>query len=227
MDNGIWETLPPGSMLRACGPDGFAALTAHWSELSVAAGTSIVSIEDHDNDVYFILAGRVRATTYASSGREVAFSELRPGDSFGELAAIDGGPRSTNVVALTAVRLGRLPATQFNALIDGDRAVMRAVLQLLAGRVRGLSARMVDVTTMNARKRLIAFMLQLSEPDGADRAVIPALPTQQALADAILGQREAVGREMSRLRKKGWILREGRRLRILSVSRLRAELAAD
>ena len=227
MNNGIWETLPPGCMLRACGPEGFAALAARWNVLAVPAGTSVVSIEEQDADVFFVLAGRVRATSFASSGREVAFSELRPGDVFGELAAIDGGPRSTNVVALSQARLGRLPAPQFNALIDENRTVMRAVLQLLAGRVRGLSSRMVDVATMNARRRLVSFLLQLAEPEGPDRAVIPALPTQQEIADAILGQREAVGREMSRLRRQGVILREGRRLRILSVARLRAELAGD
>lgn len=220
----IWESLPEESTLKSCGPGGFAALAARWTELSVGARAPIVSLDDPPGDVFFVLSGRVRAATYAATGREVAFSELTAGDSFGEIAAIDGGPRSTNVTALTETRLARLSSAAFNEVVATHPDVLTAMLRYLAGRVRALSTRMLDVTTLNARQRLISLLLNLAQRSGEDTAVIEALPTQQDLADTILGQREAVGRDMSRLRSDALIRREGRQLTILSVSGLRSAL---
>ncbi len=222
----ICDALPERCPLATCGAEARAALARRWSELWLEAGTAILSAEDESRDVYFLLSGTVRATIFAASGREVGFSELGPGALFGEIAAIDGGPRSASVIATGPVRLGRVAPATFRELIDSVPELRWAILAHLAERVRALSSRMLDVTTMNARERLIAHLLSRAEPTGTDAAAIGELPTQQALADAILGQREAVGREMSRLQAAGLVRREGRRLEIPSVAALRAELLA-
>ena len=49
----------------------------------------------------FIVAGRLRVVNYAASGREVAYAVIEAGSQVGELAAIDGEPRSASVEALT------------------------------------------------------------------------------------------------------------------------------
>jgi len=91
------DRFPEGSTLHICGPEGCAALAKHWTEASYRARALIVTEDDTDDDVFFILSGRARAATYSDSGKEVLMSDMSPGDSFGILAAIDGQPRSTNV----------------------------------------------------------------------------------------------------------------------------------
>ncbi|MEM7239916.1 MAG: helix-turn-helix domain-containing protein, partial [Pseudomonadota bacterium] len=86
-----------------------------------------------------------------------------------------------------------------------------------------------NVTTMNAEQRLIYELLELGRTNmtGDDTAVIDPVPTQQELAILISGQRESVGRDMSKLGSKGLIEREGRILTIPSMDRLEDYLYAD
>src|SRR4051795_9626295 len=74
------------------------------------AGHPFVGHRDESRDVYFVLDGKVRVTIYSESGREVSFRDLEAGSTFGELAAIDQGPRSANVVAVTNVQVGSVTA---------------------------------------------------------------------------------------------------------------------
>lgn len=225
----LWEGISPGSPLGACGPEGWTALAAAWSEQRHARGASIIAMGAPERDVFFILSGRVRVMSYASSGREVPFVELGPGACVGELAALDGGPRSSNVIALEDTLVGRLTAIQFERLLMNNRAVLRAIAGHLAGRVRDLSSRLLDVTSMDARQRLIAELLRLAEPldETPDRGRIVPLPTQQELANAIFGQREAVARQLSALARDGVIDRQGRRLDIRSLRALRNMLSGS
>ncbi|MBK0398718.1 Crp/Fnr family transcriptional regulator [Limibaculum sp. M0105] len=215
--------FPEGSTLDRCGVTGRAALAAAWTEASYSAGTMVVSADDTDDDVFFILSGRARAATYTNQGKEVMLSDLAPGESFGIFAAIDGRPRSTNVVAIDDSRLARMTAQRFNEVLYSNRDVTRAFLQYLIDRIRHLSERVTDVTTLNAEQRLIVELLRLSTPDPArpGTAVVDPLPTQQELATIIFSQRESVGRDMSKLKDLGLLDRKGRSLRILDVARLR------
>ena len=53
-----------------------------------------------DLDLYFLVSGKARVVNYSLTGREVSFDDKGAGDYFGELGAIDGQPRSANVIAL-------------------------------------------------------------------------------------------------------------------------------
>ena len=219
------RVFPPGSTLDLCGPEGRAALAAAWTEATYPARTLIVSAEETDDDVFFILSGRARAATYTTVGKEIMLSELKPGESFGIFAAIDGQPRSTNIVAQEECRIARMSSTRFNEVLYGNRNVTEAFLRYLVERIRVLSDRVTDVTTLNAEQRLISELLRLAHPaDESDVAFVEPLPTQQEFATMIFSQRESVGRDMSKLKELGLIERKGRQLKILSVRRLRARL---
>lgn len=225
MKNGTAE-FPEGTTLNACGADGRAALANYWTESTFPPRSLIVSEDETDDDVFFILSGRARAATYTDSGKEVLMSELPAGESFGIFAAIDGQPRSTNVIAVEECRIARMSASAFNQVLDEHTGVMRAFLNYLVERIRALSTRMTAVTTRNAEQRLIAELLRLAEEGvtGPDTAVIEPLPTQQELATLIFSQRESVGRDMSKLKDAGLIERKGRSLHIMSLAGLRALL---
>ena len=87
---------------------------------------------------------------------------------------------------------------------------------------------MTAVTTQDAEHRLIAELLRLSEDGmtGDDTALIEPLPTQQEFATLLFSQREAIGRDMSKLKEAGLIERKGRSLLIKSVAGLKARLKA-
>ena len=225
-----FPAFPKGTTLDVCGPEGVAELARHWRESRVPAHTLIVSEDETDDDVFFIIEGRARAAIYTNRGREVFLSDVQAGDAFGIFAAIDGQPRSTNVVAVEDCRIGRMSGTNFRKVLYGHTAVTRAFMLYMVDRMRSTSSRVTSVATLNAEQRLISELLRLAEgaETGEDTALIENLPTQQELAVlTFAAHREAVGRDMSRLKREGLIERKGRSLLIKSLDALRARLETD
>ncbi|MEM0942781.1 MAG: Crp/Fnr family transcriptional regulator [Pseudomonadota bacterium] len=225
----LWGTFPENSTLKACGAQGCVALAQYWTESTFQPRALIVSEDELEDDVYFILEGKARAATYTNNGKEVLMSELPPGEGFGIFAAIDGLPRSTNVIAISECRVARMSAANYNHVMDTNTQVMRAFLVYMVDRIRHLSIRMTNVTTMNAEQRLVYELLELGKTNrtAEDTAVIDPVPTQQELAVLIAGQRESVGRDMSKLGQAGLIERDGRTLTIPSLERLEDYLYAE
>ena len=225
----VTEMFPEGSTLHACGSEGCAELAKYWTEAVYPARALIVSEDETDDDVFFILAGHARAATYTDSGKEVLMSDMPPGESFGIFAAIDGQPRSTSVIAVDDARIARMSAANFIKVLYSHPDVTRAFVHYLVERIRHLSTRMTDVTTLNAEQRLVAELLRLAEGGvtGDDTARIEPLPTQQDFATLLFSQREAIGRDMSKLKDAGLIDRNGRSLLIKSISGLKARLNGD
>lgn len=217
--------FPPGSTLHACGSDGCAALARRWIVSSYPLGTLIVSERDTDDDVFFVIEGAARAATFTDNGREVLYSDLPKGDAFGIFAAIDGKPRSTNVIAREASRIARMSAHQFREVLYGNRRVTEAFMRYLVDRIRDLSSRMAEATTLSTEQRLCAQLLRMCRKTGTNTGLIERVATQQELAILISSQRESVGREMSKLKDQGLIRREGRALHLLNLRHLEAKLS--
>ena len=77
----------------------------------------ILNLNDKSTDVYFIVQGEVRVTVFSESGRRVIMRDLKPGDHFGEYAAIDGDPRSATIVAMNRTIVAQMPSETFNDLL--------------------------------------------------------------------------------------------------------------
>ena len=219
------KEYPKGSTLEACGPDGREALAKYWTVSNFTPRSVIVSESDTDDDVFFVVDGLARAATFTDNGREVLYSDLPRGDSFGIFAAIDGQPRSTNVFAKEHSRIARMSANHFREVLHTVRSVNEAFLIYLVDRIRYLSSRMTEATTLSTEQRLCAQLLRMCRRTGDDTGHIERLATQQELATVISSQRESVGREMSKLKDQGLILREGKSLKVLSLRGLETKLS--
>ena len=224
MNDDARHHYPEGSTLHSCGPEGCAALAKYWTVSNFAPREVIVSESDTDDDVFFVVDGVARAATYTDNGREVLYSDLPRGDAFGIFAAIDGKPRSTNVFAKEQSRIARMSASHFREVLYDNRDVNRAFLLYLVDRIRYLSNRMAEATTLSTEQRLCAQLLRMCDRTGDDTGRIERLPTQQEIATLIASQRESVGREMSKLKDQGLITRQGKSLTIHSLRGLETKL---
>ena len=225
MVEGAHGNYPEGSTLDLCGVAGCKALAQYWSVSSYAPRAVIVSESDTDDDVFFVLDGTARAATFTDNGREVLYSDLPKGSSFGIFAAIDGQPRSTNVFAKDDSRIARMSGAKFIDVLNSQREVNLAFMTYLVGLIRHLSNRVTEATTLSTEQRLCAQILRLCTKTGPNQAVIEQIPTQQELATIISSQRESVGREMSKLKDQGLILRDGKTLKILNLNGLENKLS--
>jgi len=164
----------------------------------------------------------VRVTTYSSGGRETSFRELSAGTSFGEIAALDGRPRSADVVALVPGLLASMPPAAFRSLLREEWTVNERVLLSLTDLVRSLMDRVVEVSTLNVQQRVCAELLRLAgSRDGrANEARIAPAPRHAELAHRVSSYREQITRELSALVKSGVLAKDGDALVVRDVSRL-------
>jgi CRP/FNR family transcriptional regulator, cyclic AMP receptor protein len=104
----------------------------------------VVDYEDESSDVYFIISGEVRVSIRTAAGKEFIFGEIKAGQFFGEMAAIDGAKHLANVTALTKSEVCIMPASVFREIIFSSRVISERVLRHLMGRVRELTARVTE-----------------------------------------------------------------------------------
>jgi CRP/FNR family cyclic AMP-dependent transcriptional regulator len=164
-------------------------------------GEVVVDYEDETADVYFIISGEVRILIRTAAGKEVILAEMKAGQFFGELAAIDNVPRSANVTALTRAELCIMPSNVFLDIIFASKAACEKVLRLLTARVREGNARLTEHSVYDLKHRLYSELLRLSSPrtgHEGQRTVSPP-PFHHVLAARIGCRREQVTRELSSL----------------------------
>ena len=192
----------------------------HWLEFP--KGSVLFRRGDGSSDVYFILSGKCRATSYSFKGKEVTYQDLVPGDMFGELSAIDHKPRTTGIIALADSTVGKMPAGDFWRILIEYPEVMRAVMRRMSELNRNLIVRVFDNAAMTVPNRVRAALFRLGKENtiGENVAVIESPPTHEEIANFITTHREAVTKELNQLAKDGYIEKEGRKIRIPDLSAL-------
>lgn len=214
--------LRGASLLKGLSPERLETLARECAWRNFAAEQRIISRSAPDRDLYFIVSGRVRVTTYSAAGRQVTFRDFGPGEHFGEVAAIDGMARSADVVGLEGGLLASLPPASLSRLLREEPALAERLLRDFAGLVRRLSERVIDLSTLGVHHRLHAELLRLAREAGVqdNRARIDPAPKHADLASQVSTYREQVTRELSALAKAKVLGKDGRALVVLDVARL-------
>jgi CRP/FNR family transcriptional regulator, cyclic AMP receptor protein len=204
----------PGPALRR------VALACEWRD--VASGDHLIDKGDTGDEVFFLVAGRVRVLNFAISGRVVAYASLEPGSYFGELAAIDGRSRSATVVAEQPSTVAVVQGKAFKAILAEHPSAALCVMERLANVIRSCDERIFDLTTLSATQRICLELMRLAESNSAasDHAVVNPLPKQELLATNAGTTRETVVRVFKRLTEKRIITKERGALLILARSSL-------
>ena len=216
------ETLDGVEIFAAMAAEDRAALAGrcHWRR--VMRGQQIIGHQEETRDVFFVIAGEVRATSYALSGKEVTYRDIAAGDMFGEYAAINGEPRSADVVALTDCLVASMSNTVFWEVLDRHPEVAAVTLKRLTRQIRVLTERIFEFSTLAVRNRIHAELLRLARSHTAEdnTAVIKPAPTHAELASRVSTHREAVTRELNALAHARLVERRSDALRINDVAKL-------
>jgi len=223
------HTFPKDSFLGNVSQESWDILSKSWTTKQYKSGQFLISADDNNNDIYFVLRGAAKATIYTPAGREVSFIAIRHGDSFGEFSAIDDEPRSSSAVASGECFAATLTAEQFRKLLQIHPDISFGLLKIMVSHLRKLSKRVIDFNAKSADLRLQEALLELAERHsrGEDDILIERPPTQNELAAYIFSSREGVAREMGRLRKAGIVARQKRSLHIPSIKLLREKITAN
>jgi CRP/FNR family transcriptional regulator, cyclic AMP receptor protein len=185
-------------------------------------GAEIIGQQTTGRDVYFITSGSVRVRTYSVAGRQASFRDVPHGSVIGDIAAVDGGPRSTDITASVESVLAALPAAAFLQLLQEQPVVLERYLRYLTGLIRLLTTRVTELTTLAVPHRVQAELLRLARQSGTtgNAALIDPAPTHAEIADQVSTTREQVTRELSALTKRGLLVKQGRALLVKDLHEL-------
>jgi CRP-like cAMP-binding protein len=194
-------------------------------------GAVILDFDDPPANVFFIASGTVRVLIRTPAGRELILSELQAGQSFGELGAIDGAPRTANVTAIQRSMVCSLPAAAFVQAVLEASLLCRRLLLALATRLRLLTERALEREALTVRLRLCAELLRLSrgrlpERGAVSERIVSPPPPQHDIAARIGARREVVSRELAELVRRGLVRKTPHGLVIPSAQALQAEIDA-
>ena len=205
-----------------------AAPLARW--LAVGPGELVLDFGDATDGVFFVAEGAVRVVVRTPLGQEVILGDLGPGEVFGEMAAVDGEPRSASVTALHPTRLCRLPAAAFLEVALRSPGVGLRVMRVLTGRLRLLDQRLFEQVVLPVRYRLASELLRLSRPRegrGAAGRVVSPPPPQHVLAARVGTRRETVSLMLAELSREGLVEASPRAIVLPRPEALRAAIDAQ
>ena len=172
------------------------------------ANQVILLENDWGGSVYFVLEGWVKIRTYNMEGKEVTLNIIGKGELFGEMAALDEVPRSTDVITLAPTMIGSLPSQDFVKLLYTEALAGLRLSQLMARRLRQVNRRL-RLRESDSQSRVADTLLFLAEGQGTKGQTgteIPNLPHRELSSLSGLA-RETVTRVLTRLEKKGLITR--------------------
>lgn len=152
----------------------FAALPEHEVQALAALlqpvfyeqGERIIRQGDPGDSVFLIRSGSVKVTSPTQSGTDMIIDILSAGECFGELALLDGEPRSASVYALERAELWVLTRQQFLDYLSSYPKVAIEIIRVLSTRLRRTTVQVVEASSRGLAERLASRLLELSRRHG-------------------------------------------------------------
>ncbi|BAY54325.1 Crp/Fnr family transcriptional regulator [Leptolyngbya boryana CZ1] len=205
MQTEVFSELFP--LLAAANPETLDWLLSVATEHEYPSGRAVLMEDAWGNAVYFVVSGWVKVRRHSGTGEDVStLAILGRGDFFGEMAILDESPRSTDVIALSNVRLMSISAQRFIQTLFKDPQLHHRMLQLMVRRLRQTNFRF-QLRHQPPAIKLVNTLVSLGENygqtsgSGVDIFNIPA----KDLADVSDISTEETSKILEKLNSKGWI----------------------
>jgi CRP/FNR family transcriptional regulator, cyclic AMP receptor protein len=187
---------------------------------------SIVFLEEETGAILFIIStGKVKVVRTDDDGKEVILSILGQGDFFGEMALLDGLPRSATVVALDESELFILHRREFLNLLESSPQIAASLLRELTQRLRKADEQIENLSLKDAVGRVATVFIRLAGEMGKIRkgeVVIEDFPLQQDLANMAGTSRETISRTIHQFMRHDYVDQKGNTLIIKDFDKFKS-----
>lgn len=204
--------------------ESLARLGAVAHTRTFSAGAIIFHRGDPGQVLYVIQAGKVKICLTSPEGQEVSLAVLGPGECFGELALLDGQPRSADAFAIEAVTAAAIQRADFIKACMNHPVIAVQVMQVLSRRLRQTDEMVQDLLFLDVHGRVAKKLLELSETHGVRTPQgirIEMRLTQTELAAMVGASRESVNKVMGYLTEKRYIMTDKHRTTVTRLAELR------
>jgi CRP-like cAMP-binding protein len=196
--------------------DDLRSLAATGGTRTLIRGDVLFAEGDVPDQLYIVLSGRIAIANRSIDGRESVLALMEPGDLFGDLAMLDGLPRSAEARALEASSVLAIPYGPVMALFEREPTLLWGVVRMLSSRMRNTDEALADSVFLDVTGRTAKRLLELA--GSKDEFLLPV--TQEELAGMVGASRERVNKAIASFIRLGWLEQHERRYRILHRDRL-------
>lgn len=191
------------------------------------AGEVIFHRDDPGQVLYVIKEGKVKICLISPDGQEISLVVFGKGEYFGELALLDGLPRSADAIALERVECYTLQRTDFHNAIMKTPKIAIQVMEVLCERLRKTDQQVEDLIFLDVYGRVAKKLLELSETHGTqvtEGTRIEVRLTQQELASMVGASRESVNKVLGYFTDKQYISTDKHRITLRRVADLKRRI---
>ena len=162
---------------------------------------------DPGDALYGVLSGKVSISTSAPNGKELILSIVEAGGVFGEIALLDGKPRSADATAMDATTLFVLSRADFTRFLSGEPKLAVHFLEMVCDRLRTTNDLIEDAAFLALPARLAKRLLSFchSSVDLAGGATTEIRISQAEIGQLLATSRETVNRLLQEWREHGWV----------------------
>lgn len=193
-----------------------------------AKGETIFAQSDPGDGLYGVVTGRIRISAGSADGKELFLNIMEPGDTFGEIALLDGRPRTATASATAASDVVMIPRAQFMDLLRREPELVSHVLELLCQRVRWLSGLTEDSALLPVPARLARRLLTLGKMHGQNAAKGIRLSISQEEMARFAGlSRQVVNQYLQNWKARQWVALGRSNITILDPDALQFMVASD
>ncbi|MDH3659446.1 MAG: Crp/Fnr family transcriptional regulator [Alphaproteobacteria bacterium] len=202
---GLLADLDLFRKLRADELDRLVAFT-RWTQPK--ARTVLFRKSDPGTSMMVLSKGRVKVCTHSEDGKELVLNMFGPGDVFGEIALLDGSPRTADAVTIDDCELLVLDRRDFIPfLLEHSDASVR-MLEVLTLRLRHTTQLLEDVAFREGPSRLARRLVDLAEFSGRqveNGVFVDMALSQQQLGNMVGMTRESINKQLRLWRNEGLI----------------------
>jgi CRP-like cAMP-binding protein len=203
----------------------FDLLFANCTVETYRAGHHLFMQEDPGERVYGIISGTIEIAIFSPGGRKLVANIETPKSMVGEIAVLDGGPRTATATCLSDCQLVSMSRARLMDRIREEPDLATGLIELLCARLRWVSGELGDQALLKIETRLAKRLVFLSGLIGNESGWIEI--SQAELAEFLGATRESVNKTLTDWRRDGVISIRRGGLKIESLRRLRDIAAAE
>ncbi|MBX9934464.1 MAG: Crp/Fnr family transcriptional regulator [Methylobacterium sp.] len=211
----LGHLLAANAFFAGLGPEALSAIAALCITRRLDAGQTLFLKGDPADALYAIRRGQVRIATDTVDGQRMTLNLLGAGDVFGEVALLDGQPRTAAAIASEPTDLFVVLRRDLLALMAREPSVAVQVIELLCARIRWMSNQAEDAAFLPLVQRLVRRLLGLATDYGNEIEI-----SQEDLAMFVGATRESVNRHLQVWKRAGIVAIGRGRITLLDTRRL-------
>lgn len=198
--------LERSPLFRGLSSEILARIAALAVQRSYPSGEVVFLQGDPGDALYGVVTGRIRISAGASDGREIFLNIMESGDTFGEIALLDGGLRTAAATAIVPSELVSIRREHFLAVLEREPRLALELLRLCGERLRWTSGQAEDAALLHAPARLAKRLVSLGQLHGERTNDGIALRISQEELASFLGlSRQVVNQYLQGWLAQGWV----------------------